>query len=662
MTEFEKLTVAKLREELTKRGLPKTGLKAALIQRLNEADEPSTQEVPSTKDSRPESPESKDVEESAPPTAVAEGPQPVLDATSAKEDGGMPTPPPVNDPAETDPITNDESSAEPTAIGAQLDGSEEDGFNEPAQADIASVPAQANDLGEDAPSKEAVQAEPPLDSSTTSIIDPVKPAENGVELTIPRQDSLSGEEVLEDMKKRKRRSTTPPPSSASVPKKAKLEDARPHVKLPEDTSMEEVDASPKPHAPVEEPTQAQVPAQTQDGVVTDAPTVQEVDVNGRTRPAETPAEDVPPVEVASRTLKKASEEPDEEPAQQAPGPTGSSTAPLESPAKRSPSDARFKNILLPATRRDMSPAPTTDTPDRTVTPAVHPATTALYIRNILRPLHVENLRDHLLSLATPSSASPDPTIIVTFHLDAIRTHCLVRFSSVAAASRVRTGLHERIWPDEKNRKPLWVDFVPEEKLDKWIEVENEGEKGGRGAGGRKRWEVVYEDEEAGVKAYLQEVGSNIGGPRGSAQAPLPRPTTEIGAGVKGAPSGPRLRDSHQDRPQQPPPPSMDKARGFQALDDLFRSTTAKPKLYYLPVPGRIADKRLDMLAEGRGGGRGGDEMRRYTFEEGLLVDRGPEFGMRGRGGGGYRGRGGRGGGYRWDDRGEYRGDHRRDRR
>ncbi|KAL8970971.1 MAG: hypothetical protein Q9183_001272, partial [Haloplaca sp. 2 TL-2023] len=39
MPEYEKLTVVKLREELVNRGLPKTGLKAALIQRLAEADE-----------------------------------------------------------------------------------------------------------------------------------------------------------------------------------------------------------------------------------------------------------------------------------------------------------------------------------------------------------------------------------------------------------------------------------------------------------------------------------------------------------------------------------------------------------------------------------------------------------------------------------------------
>ncbi|KAL8902947.1 MAG: hypothetical protein Q9207_004270, partial [Kuettlingeria erythrocarpa] len=603
MTEFEKLTVAKLREELTKRGLPKTGLKAALIQRLNEADEQPTAEILPTEDSKPESPESNDLEEDAPRLAVAEEQHPVLDAPPDKEGGDKPTSPPAHDPPNADPIANSESWAEPTAIAAQLDGSQEDDSEVPAQANAADVPARIQEPLEAIPSEDVAQTERPLSSSPTLVVDPGKPAENGVAITLLREDSLNGEEALEDMKKRKRRSTTPPPSSASVAKKARLEDARPHVKLPEDTSMEEVDATPEPSAAAKEPPQVQQPTQTKDVVVTDASEHQKTKANGRTPPTETAAKDIPADTAAAKTLKEASPEPDKEPSQQAPEisePTGPSTAPQESPAKRSPSDARFKNILPPVTRRNTSPAPTTDPLNRTVTPALHPATTALYIRNILRPLHVDNLRDHLLSLATPSSTSPDPTTIATFHLDSIRTHCLVRFSSVAAASRVRTGLHDRIWPDEKNRKPLWVDFVPEEKLEKWIEVENEGDKGGRAAAGRKRWEVVYENEEDGVKAYLQEVGSSTGGPRGGAHAPLP--TVETGAGVKGAPSGPRVRESNPDRPQQQRPP-MDKARGFQALDDLFRSTAAKPKLYYLPVPRRTADKRLDMLAEGRGGGR-----------------------------------------------------------
>ncbi|KAI4289888.1 MAG: hypothetical protein L6R35_000829, partial [Caloplaca aegaea] len=450
------------------------------------------------------------------------------------------------------------------------------------------------------------------------------------------------------MKKRKRRSTTPPPSSASVQKKAKLDDTRPNVKLPEDNTMTDVDTATSENAPKEQSPPVQDSKESQDVVVEDRPAADEVEANDETQAAEAPAiSNNPTEEIAERTNEHA-EPPDEELRQPSPEPADAtkgakpSTAPTDSPAKRSPSDARFKNILPIASHRDASPTRpsyTANPSDRSVTPALHPATTALYIRNILRPLHIENLRDHLLSLATPSSSpSPDADIIRTFHLDAIRTHALVRFSSVAAASRVRTGLHDRVWPDEKNRKPLWVDFVPEEKLDKWIEVENGGgggAGGGRAARGAKRWEVVYEDEEDGVKAYLQEAGSDgSAGPR-HPQAPLlpsSRPA-ETGLGVRGAPSGPRVRDARGQQQQQqqqqvtetprPPTTTTDRGRGFQALDDLFRSTTAKPKLYFLPVSKRTADQRLDMLDEGRGGGRGGDEMRRYTFEEGELVDRGP---------------------------------------
>ncbi|KAL9007759.1 MAG: hypothetical protein Q9173_007038, partial [Seirophora scorigena] len=424
------------------------------------------------------------------------------------------------------------------------------------------------------------------------------------------------------MKKRKRRSTTPPPSSASVQKKAKLEDARPHVKLPEDTSTTDVDTTTAKDAATERSPQVQDSKESQDVAVEDPPAVDEEEPEGETQAADIPAMSKISTEDTNDRTNEPVEPPDEEPRQPSLEPARTTKgaepalAPTESPAKRSPSGARFKNILPTPPHRDTSPTRpslTADPSDRTVAPALHPATTALYIRNILRPLHVESLRDHLLSLARPSSsASPDADTIRTFHLDAIRTHALVRFSSVAAASRVRTGLHDRVWPNEKNRKPLWVDFVPEEKLDKWIQVENGGGGGGggggpRGARGAKRWEVVYEDEEDGVKAYLQEAGSSgsAGGPRNPQAPPLPRPA-ETGLGVQGAPSGPRVRDARGQQQQQqqqamdgPPPTATDSGRGFQALDDLFKSTAAKPKLYFLPTTKRTAEKRLDMLAEGR---------------------------------------------------------------
>jgi hypothetical protein len=50
--------------------------------------------------------------------------------------------------------------------------------------------------------------------------------------------------------------------------------------------------------------------------------------------------------------------------------------------------------------------------------------------------------------------------------------------------------------------------------------------------------------------------------------------------------------------------------GFKALDDLFKSTVAKPKLYFLPVAKNIADKRSRRLGDLRGGpAKIGDEMR-----------------------------------------------------
>lgn len=319
----------------------------------------------------------------------------------------------------------------------------------------------------------------------------------------------------------------------------------------------------------------------------------------------------------------------------------------ESPGKHSPSDTRFKNLFAGPSKREVSPLrqPSyADQENRVISSALHPATSALYIRDFMRPLHPDNLKAYLISLASPSGATPNAQIITEFFLDPIRTHCLVGFDNTSAASRVRSSLHNRVWPNERSRRPLWVDFVPEEKLKKWIEVELETSSS-RGQSG-KRWEVVYEEEEDGMHAYLQEADANSMAPR------PPQPHVrheEAGQGVQGAPSGPRSREVEPRPPQSGGTLKPDMGKGFQALDDLFQSTDAKPKLYYLPVDKSTVNRRLDALDAGRGGGRG-DEMRRYSFEEDTIVDRGPEFGARGRGGHGGRGGSyGRGGGYRGDN-------------
>jgi len=207
---------------------------------------------------------------------------------------------------------------------------------------------------------------------------------------------------------------------------------------------------------------------------------------------------------------------------------------------------------------------------------------------------------------------------------------------------VRSALHGTIWPNERDRKPLWVDFVPAEKLGDWIRIERESESRVRGP----RWEVVYEDFGDGIDAALREA------------AALSRPVNstisrgrDTGGNALRAPLGPRgsVGAGPQRDSQGLGAPRHRTGDGFKALDDLFKFTTAKPKLYYLPVAPGVAHRRLNhftaLARKGPHQRRGGEEMRRYTFEDtDVIVDKGPEYGNRaarggrGRGGSSWRGR------------------------
>lgn len=268
-----------------------------------------------------------------------------------------------------------------------------------------------------------------------------------------------------------------------------------------------------------------------------------------------------------------------------------------------------------------------DTEGQRVSPSLHPPTAALYIRNLKRPLQPLALRQHLVALAKEDNP------ILTFHLDAIRTHAFVQFSSVSTASSVRLGLHDRVWPAERDREPLWVDFVPENELAGWIGIESETDSVSRGTPAR-RWEVVYSSlADGSVTTMLQAC-----------------PQHPVSTGYQ---DGRQLPEGNIEQ-VQPNPTS------FIALDKLFRSTVAKPKLYWLPAQPRLVDDRLieiDAFTTKRRSypkaGSGLSDSRRYTFEHGdRLVDNGPEFGLRGGGStrgdiGRGRGQAGRRSGDRW---------------
>lgn len=767
MPDYNKLTVVKLREELVKRGLPKTGLKPVLVNRLLEADaqteiQDATPDVPLSvvpavqeesytqiEPSNPSQTHTKDRGGVDEKSVHADMPEHKL--TGATDNGSLQQREPLDEASEirretersldapvktveevspeigafsksqikTDardanlpgPESTDTAAAEPLmpTSDATLETKSHDQPSDQTQESIQTTafshppaPKPLEQAAEQVPeevlrviqTKETFQMVEILEQREGAPGEAIKVVKTTQQKTSPDDmgknieevqekesrrrpdvdenvvsgsafqddEARIGAEALEDNKKRKRRSQSPPPLTEDIAqKRARMDDSKLSVILHEDSLMRDM-ADSRAKEPEDTIMADPIPSDLAENGHMDGHTQPPEKDNARGRtsgPNEAPQPLLPskgPESPKDKELQPNSS--DENPTQTQSG---------DIAAKPSPHDTRFKKLFSAPPNRSGSPdrqAAYGEDEDRSISPALHLATGALYIRNFMRPLHSSLLKDHLIALATPvppsPSASPSSQIITEFFLDPIRTHCLVGFTSTAAASRVRSSLHNRVWPDERTRRPLWVDFVPEEKLQKWIDVEKD--VGSQRSQGAKRWEVVYEEEEGHIKAYLQEVGSGSGPPP-SHPSSRPKPDAlQAPPGVTGAPLGPRSRAIEAPRPVQQQKQALaqqaDVGKGFQALDDLFQSTTAKPKLYYLPVSKAVADKRLEQLEEGKGGGRSGNEIRKYTFEGEVLVDRGAEFGGRARGGyGGWRrgrgGGGGGGGGYRgegWRER------------
>ncbi|CAH0001420.1 unnamed protein product [Clonostachys byssicola] len=274
-------------------------------------------------------------------------------------------------------------------------------------------------------------------------------------------------------------------------------------------------------------------------------------------------------------------------------------------------------------------------PERDVPPSVHPATTALYISNLMRPLRPVDIQTHLADLATPAGQPPNDDIITEFHIDQVRSHAFVVFDNLPAASRVRNLLHDCVWPNESNRKALWVDFIPPEKVPAWIEKES-----GQGGRSSTRWEVVYSDDANGNTEARLEVAS-AAGPRpgpppapsaagGRLAPPVPAdsannipvgPRSQRDLSISNAPTGPRSKRSG---PGPRPPPGHMAGGMFDA-----KRTQAQPVIGYTPVSEDLARRRLDNMrsfykrdVDRRDLGR---DFNRYSFEDGDgFVDRGKE--------------------------------------
>ncbi|KAI2620105.1 hypothetical protein GGR54DRAFT_602505 [Hypoxylon sp. NC1633] len=278
---------------------------------------------------------------------------------------------------------------------------------------------------------------------------------------------------------------------------------------------------------------------------------------------------------------------------------------------------------------DVSPGPEYKTHteiERDVGPSLHPATSGLYIKNLMRPLRPELVQEHLLNLATPVADSNETPAIVDFYIDPIRTHAFVVFNIISAAARVRSILHNSIWPDETNRKALWVDFFPPERFADWV-VTEKSSSGGRGS--TIRYEIMYEnDNDGSVTAKLVEFDTTSTKQQAmmaqesqvERKPSIPTGPSRQYPGIEGAPTGPRS--------QQARGPAMN-PNVMGRLSQPGISTRAYPSITYQPVVGDLVKERLDAIsaAKTKSPARDfGKEYNRYYFEDGgTLVDRGPEI-------------------------------------
>ncbi|KAI1386491.1 uncharacterized protein F4822DRAFT_410281 [Hypoxylon trugodes] len=490
-----------------------------------------------------------------------------------------------------------ERAASEPSEGATDDTQTVNGDSQPEQEQESSTvpePTEPEPSLPDEPSKQIESEDVPAanDAPTPAAVEPqAAPAPISSDAT-----PLQPTEVLQDSQKRKRRSLSPAPSAEEIARKrVKQESSQKQDENSTNAVSGEVDETVAPIEKSQESNQAPTDIEMQ-GVEDEAPIERGHEHERDNGVAQSsPARDTHPddqnghpAEIVTNNMQPTPEEPVDE---------------------------------------QMYTAQPTEI-ERDVEPSIHPATAALYIKNFMRPLRPQTVQQHLLDLATPAGVPIDEDTISDFYLDTIRTHAFVVFNTISSASRVRNALHNRVWPDETNRKALWVDFMPSEHFEGWVEME-QSTSGGRGSS--SRFEVVYDHDNDGevtarLEAFDGVAPTSKPAPVSSEPIPERKPSIPTGpsrpfAGIEGAPTGPRNFQAGRGPPMHP--------SRMGRVDQGGLPTRTSPVVMYQPVSDNIARRRLDAITAAKSKETGkdfGKEYKRYYFEHGdLLVDRGPEI-------------------------------------
>lgn len=464
-------------------------------------------------------------------------------------------------------------------------------------------------MTDDAPNTIATQ---PESIAEPEVQDPAstEPAESQPDIVnTPLPPSVPPHDASLDLQKRKRRSSTPPPST----KRAKQEEEL-HAEEQEDVvDYETGDLS---GSPEKKPLNGS--AETHG--LEERATV-EADSHSAAQPAAIPADNVAEAggegadltnatATESSKMRSVSQSPEQNQGLDVSGEDAFMRRVAIGRHSEAPSQASQPSHQPREDQHEMKPLPVRESADPDVEhspPSTHPPTSALYIRELMRPLRSETVEEHIVDLVTPQGSHRDPTLIEDFYLDQIRTHAFVKLASVSAAQRVRAAMHAQVWPNERNRKPLWVDFIPPDSMRDWIDQEESGARGSS-----NRWEVVYEQDGDHVVAVHRTAGSDNKSfskppPTGPAAGPGP-----VYPGIEAAPRGPRGRRGPSARPNNP---------------NLLQ-TQANPPLSYQPLGEDIAQRRVENMRSFYSSAPAhalGKDYHRYTFENSeSFVDRGTE--------------------------------------
>ncbi|KAL2877929.1 hypothetical protein SGCOL_006880 [Colletotrichum sp. CLE4] len=565
---WSKQTVVQLKAELKRRGLATAGLKQELVERLTTSDETAEEETQE---------EAQEEEEASPEPE----PQPAVFAEAPAE------------AAHIDTTTEDVADNETTS----------------AQAVVASPE----------PTSEQSAAEPTAQDTETTIPESIAAAN-------PTPPAPA--EIAQDAQKRKRRSQSPAESSESITRK--------RIKADQDR----IEADNVDEAPSSESTGvAGVINQVKEGVKGALKETLEggsgllEDVAKEAKDTSKDVEELTeghPIEEDQPTEANAEEDTEMQDELNGKVDIGFATGPDHHQASVHGKEQPADGPVTDQERHETAPADDNNAMEyiRTVQPATHPATRALYIKNLMRPLKESTVHDRLVELATPLSAQPNSDDVEDVYLDSIKSHAFAVFRTTTLASRVRNALHDVTWPDESNRKPLSVDFVPPEKVRDWIHEEDAEGKSNRSA----RFAVRYDIEDDGYVTARLVSGNGLPPAeptRGVPSGPAVKDVNAIplgprgGRGFEGAPLGPR-GDSQRGPGPRPPrlienfpggPVQTTRAHppvSFQAVsDDLVSRRLRNMRSYY------TKDVDRDMGPE--------TEINRYIFEEGdKFVDRGHE--------------------------------------